>query len=65
VNEGEVAAGAPFALAERRHARWTIERANRVMYAKLPDAAERAELASLPELSASWRAELRRQRDIS
>jgi MOSC domain-containing protein YiiM len=61
VREGEVAAGAAFTLVQRPHPSWTIERANSVMHGKLPEPAERAELAGLPELSASWRAQLSRK----
>lgn len=59
LREGLVNAGLVMTLEERRHPQWTIERANSAMYSKTRNPDQRRMLADLPELSASWRAELR------
>lgn len=61
LTEGQVQAGARLTLLERPHPRWTVLRANRVMHHKKHDALLAAELAALPELSASWQTRLNRR----
>jgi MOSC domain-containing protein YiiM len=53
LSTGTIEAGLPIELVERRHAAWTIDRANRAMYEGAP-AIELMELVSLPEVSAAW-----------
>jgi MOSC domain-containing protein YiiM len=60
VREGVVAAGMGLALVERPRPEWTVARANRVMHFEEGGAAAAAELARVPELSASWRGALGR-----
>lgn len=57
VEEGDVAAGAPFELVERPYPRWTIDEVTRVAWR---DAApgEAAELARCPALAPRWRDKL-------
>ena len=55
---GVIEAGNELTLLSRPHAAWTVQRANRVLYGKPPDRESRSELASLPELSVSWREQL-------
>lgn len=58
---GEVQAGMPLTLIERVHPEWTIARANHVMHIDKQNHALAAELAALPELSASWQHTLGRR----
>lgn len=55
LSDGSLASGTPMTLVERPHPDWTIARASRVMYHDKHDLATAAELASLPQLSDSWR----------
>jgi MOSC domain-containing protein YiiM len=55
---GKVQAGKMLTLVERLHADWSIARANQVMHIDKHDLALAAELAALPELSASWQRSL-------
>jgi MOSC domain-containing protein YiiM len=61
LQEGEIEAGQPLALVERRHAAWTVSRAHRVMHHEKKQRDQAAELAALPELSRSWKNTLRRR----
>lgn len=54
--EGEIEAGLNIDLIERPHADWTVQRANATMYGH--DMLAQRQLASLPELSASWKSEI-------
>ena len=56
--EGEVAAGATLLLTDRPSPEWTITAANHVMHGRPRDNAAAAVLATVPALSASWRATL-------
>lgn len=55
LSEGNLTAGTSLTLVERPHPDWTIARASRVMHHDKHNLAAAAALASLPELSASWR----------
>lgn len=55
---GKVQAGMMLVLLERPHADWSIARANQVMHVDKHDLVLAAELAALPELSASWQRSL-------
>lgn len=55
---GVVEAGQPLTLMERLHPAWTVAAANQVMHHRKQDAEAARELASLPELAASWRGAL-------
>ena len=61
VEPGEVAAGQGVVLVARPNPSWTVARANRVMHFGKYEPDESAALAAVPELSASWRAELLRR----
>ena len=58
LESGVLTAPTPLHLADRPHPQWTIARANRVLYDRRVDPAERLALATIPELSAAWRTEL-------
>jgi MOSC domain-containing protein YiiM len=58
LQEGLIDAGQELTLVGRPHPAWTVARANDVMHHRKSDVALAAELASLPELSQSWRKEL-------
>jgi MOSC domain-containing protein YiiM len=58
LEEGLIEAGQPVELISRPHLKWTVARASRLMHHDKRNRAAAAELASLPELSASWREEL-------
>ncbi|MDX1944133.1 MAG: MOSC domain-containing protein [Pirellulaceae bacterium] len=58
LTEGELAAGTNVELVSRPHPAWTVARASEVMHHRKDDLASAAELAALPELSASWRDDL-------
>jgi len=53
--EGELTAGAELTLADRPRPTWTVARANTVMHHEKTNPTLSAELASVPELSISWR----------
>ena len=55
IDEGELQASQEMALVARPHPSWTVARASELMHHKKDDLAAAAELASLPQLSASWR----------
>jgi len=55
---GQIQAPARLRLIDRPNEQWTIERCNQVMHHLKKDRALAAELASLPELSASWQKNL-------
>ncbi len=55
---GELAAGMPIELVARPHPAWTVARASDLMHHRKSDLAQAAELATIPELSAAWRAAL-------
>jgi len=59
--EGTIAAGQPIVLRQRRHPEWTVARANDLMHRRKHDRVLAAELAGLPELSASWQKTLRQR----
>jgi MOSC domain-containing protein YiiM len=61
LQEGTVAAGMPITLVGRPHANWSVARANYVMHVDKHNEALAAELAELPELSASWQHALARR----
>ena len=61
VEEGVIAAGDAVELVERPRPEWTVLRAHRVMFFGKADPEETAALAAVPELSLSWREELRRR----
>jgi len=52
---GEIAADTPLSVVARPHADWTVARAGRVMHHEKQNLAAAAELAALPELSATWK----------
>lgn len=58
LEEGELSAGMPMDLVARHHADWTVARASELMHHRKGDLAAAEELASLPELSAAWKASL-------
>lgn len=58
LREGLVEAGDPLTLVERPEPGWSVARANEVMHHRKTDFALAAELATVPTLSASWRATL-------
>ena len=58
LNEGSIAPGESFTLAERPHPDWTIDKANQVMHREKHDLDAAAALAALPELAQSWRGAL-------
>ena len=55
---GKITPGDPLVLQERPHMAWSVARASDVMYHHKQDRELSHALASLPELSASWREEL-------
>lgn len=59
--EGTIAAGDAVELVERPRPEWTVRRAHRVMYFGRSNPEEMAALAEVPELSLSWREELRQR----
>ncbi len=61
VHEGVVAAGMSLTLVERPWPQWTVARANQVGHHKKDDVVVAAELAAVPQLSASWRGWLMRR----
>jgi MOSC domain-containing protein YiiM len=61
LQEGEIEAGMDVKLVERLHPEWTIARCNEVMHVLKKDRDLAAELASLPELAASWRKTLEKR----
>ncbi|NJL57622.1 MOSC domain-containing protein [bacterium] len=63
LQEGEVAAGMPVTLLERRHPAWTVMRATQVMQDKGDVAGARA-LGMLPELATGWRDHLLRRAKV-
>lgn len=63
LDEGAIAAGQAVELVERPRPEWTVRRAHRVMYFGKTDHDETAALAAVPELSLSWREELRQRLD--
>lgn len=58
---GTLAAGGEFVLRSRPHPAWPVARAADVMYHHLHDRALAAQLAAVPQLSASWQEALREQ----
>lgn len=58
---GSIEAGSALELIDRPHPEWTVQRASQTLYARPFERAACAELASLPELSLSWREQLHRQ----
>lgn len=52
---GVVEAGLPLLLEERPFPQWTVQRVNDVLYRREADPAVRAELATCPLLSPTWR----------
>jgi MOSC domain-containing protein YiiM len=58
LEEGRLQAGQEVALERRRHPRWTIAEANRVMYEKRGSEQRLRELIAVPELSEAWKDEL-------
>lgn len=61
VSSGLIEEGQSLELVARPWPRWTIDRANQVMHRQKGDRALAAELAGVPQLSASWQAELRKR----
>lgn len=61
VQTGIIEAGLSIELIERKHPEWTIMRANDIRYERESSKEETLELASLPELSASWQDPLRKR----
>lgn len=61
VREGLIDTGQALTLTQRPHPAWTVARANDVMHHRKEDAALAQELADLPELSAAWKATLRKR----
>jgi MOSC domain-containing protein YiiM len=59
LREGLVEAGDVLTLIDRLHPKWTIEKANHVMYAAKSDRELNLELADIPEMSRSWSTYLR------
>jgi len=55
---GAVEAGGVLELIDRPHPEWTVLRASQTLYARPFQREARTELASLPELSLSWREQL-------
>jgi MOSC domain-containing protein YiiM len=55
---GVVRTGLRIELESRLHPKWPVARAVQVMYRRKVDPGEARELASLPELSKRWKAEL-------
>jgi MOSC domain-containing protein YiiM len=55
LTEGELSVGLPLELVARPHPAWTVARASELMHHRKDDLAAAAELAVLPELSASWK----------
>jgi MOSC domain-containing protein YiiM len=58
LQEGAVQVGMMLVLVDRPHPQWSIARANHVMHIDKHNLALAAELAALPELSASWQRSL-------
>ncbi|MEX2173230.1 MAG: MOSC domain-containing protein [Pirellulaceae bacterium] len=56
---GTISAGSEMELIERPYPAWTVARASQVMHHRQNDLTLAAELAALPELSASWKATLK------
>lgn len=52
---GVVTCGDQFVLSDRRQPKWSVERVTRARFDRTLEATTARELASLPELSASWR----------
>jgi MOSC domain-containing protein YiiM len=61
LQEGWIDAGQPLKLIERRQPDWTVARANEVMHHRKSDVSLARELVGLPELSAAWRASMRKR----
>ncbi|HYH65571.1 MAG TPA: MOSC domain-containing protein [Urbifossiella sp.] len=61
LTEGTNEAGDVVELVERPRPEWTVRRAHRVMYFGRSNRDETAALADVPELSLSWREELRQR----
>jgi MOSC domain-containing protein YiiM len=61
LQEGEIDSGMDVELVERPYPEWTIARCNDVMHVNKKDRQLAAELASLPELAASWRKTLEKR----
>jgi MOSC domain-containing protein YiiM len=61
LKEGPVKAGMQLALIKRLHSDWTVARANEVMHHDKHNASDARELAALPELSESWKWQLRKR----
>ncbi|WP_146600285.1 MOSC domain-containing protein [Novipirellula aureliae] len=55
IKEGVIEAGQTMRLVERPYPRWTIEKANSIMFAKPRDPVQDQALAECTALSASWR----------
>ena len=58
LQEGKVKAPEEIRLIDRPNEQWTIERSNQVMHHLTKDHEQAAALASLPELSESWKSSL-------
>lgn len=58
IEEGEIEAGMPVCLLERRNPDWPIARANRIMHHHKKDLPLALELAAVPRLADSWVKEL-------
>jgi len=61
LSEGQVEAGQPIRLIRRLHPQWTIQAANRLMLIEKDNLLDAGRLASIPELSASWKQTLTRR----
>jgi MOSC domain-containing protein YiiM len=61
LREGRIDTGQALTLTQRPHPDWTVARANDVMHHRKEDAALAQKLAELPELSAAWKATLRKR----
>ena len=62
LTEGVISSGCAISLVERPHPEWTVARASDVMHHQKRNVRLRAELASLPLLSASWQTTLAKQK---
>ena len=65
LEEGTIEAGCAAQLQERRHAEWSILRANQVRFNKQASKEELRSLAILNELSESWKQPLLKRAEIS
>ncbi len=61
LSEGAISPGDELTLVARPHPDWTVARANQVMHFDRTDPDLARSLASLPELSGSWRRDLARR----